>query len=249
MMRLRLRLLLLLLLLLLLPLLLAPAAVPPPGVATATARWTTPPHIKSHDVGAAAVFGDGAPTSVLVPGGNISATFAVSAAAVAGVGGTPSSRPLRYTTMAVYHEHDYHVAHFTATSVSQVSVTPLLPPAAAAITCAVRPRRLGIRAARSSPGASESGAHHSAAAAAVFTVPAPSSRPYYLMVECAGLDDKLVRACVGAPFVVCSRCCQTAAELRAGWCLSCPSGCAAGAHRRTCARAVYSRRRSPCVCP
>lgn len=128
----------------------------------------TPVRQKSDDDDVALLV-ESLPMPVQVPDGVLSSLFAVSAAMA------QSKPPLRYA-MTTYHEHDYHVAHLTATSAVEVSVRVLHNPAA---KCAVRPRRLAIDAS-------------SGPAGSVFTVPAPTTRPYFLMVECTGVDDKLL---------------------------------------------------------
>ena len=124
-----------------------------------------------------------APVPVLVPGGVPSDTFAVSAVPLPSRSSAASTVA---TKMPCYAEHDYHVAHFTATSAVEIAVSLSNQGVA---DCAVRPRRLALRAREGEGGT------------AVFEIPAPSTRPFYLMVECSGVDDKLL-VLVDAPMPV-----------------------------------------------
>ena len=133
------------------------------------------------------------PQSVPVPGASVSTLFGVSASELATVhegrqrqAGADDAGVLPAQPMLTYHEHDYHVAHLTSTSAVRVAVRRL--DGAPMTGMSVRPLRLGIQV-------------HTAKAEASFTVPAPASRPYYLLVEVMGVDDKLV-VLVDAPVSV-----------------------------------------------
>ena len=138
---------------------------------------------------AAALAGDGraAPVAgaalapVLVPGGAQSAAFAVAASAVDAADGQPTSSSGGEMSVPTYAEHDYHVAHLATSVPLRVSVRALRGSPIRA--CAVRPRRLGIAAAMSADGS------------ATFSVPAPTARPFYLMLDVeteAGPEQKLL---------------------------------------------------------
>ena len=120
---------------------------------------------------------------VLVPGGAQSAAFAVAASAAADEDGQPtSSSGTAIVPVPTYAEHDYHVAHLAASVPLRVSVRALRGSPIRA--CAVRPRRLGIAAAVAADGS-----------AATFSVPAPTARPFYLMIDvetAAGPEQKLL---------------------------------------------------------
>ena len=68
-----------------------------------------------------------------------------------------------------YAEHAYHVAHLASRVPLRVSVRAVRGSPMRA--CAVRPRRLAIAPAVAADGS------------ATFSVPAPTARPYYLMLD------------------------------------------------------------------
>ena len=123
---------------------------------------------------------------VLVPGGAQSAAFAVAASAVAApeADGQPTNPSgMAAVPVPTYAEHDYHVAHLASSVPLRVSVRALRGSPMRA--CAVRPRRLGIAAAVSADGS------------ATFSVPAPTARPFYLMIDVeaeSGPEQKLLRS-------------------------------------------------------